>query len=404
MILNPKNIKKDFPIFKLHDDLVYLDNAATMQTPTQVVEAIKDYYTKYNANIHRGVHRLSILATEMVARSRRVVAEFINAEEDEVIFNSGATIGLNTIAFGLAKNITSKDNIVLTRMEHHANLVPWQQVAKMTGCEIRYIEITDSYHLDMESAYTLIDQNTKVVSMIHVSNVLGTVVPIKELIKLASEVGAYSVIDAAQSIPHMKIDVKELDCDFLVFSGHKIIGPTGVGVMYGKKHLLDAMEPFVYGGDMIKKVTYETSEWNEVPNKFEAGTPDIAGITGLAAALVYVKDIGRDNINKHEAQLREYAISKLEKIDGLKIIGPKHDGVSLISFTVKGIHSYDFGILLDQQNIAVRTGYHCAEPLMRLLDVEGTVRASFAFYNSNEDIDLLVDAIKKSVVLIDMYE
>ncbi len=393
MIFNPKKIRKEFPLYRHNKGLVYLDSAATSLTPTPVIEALTDYYKKYNANVHRGVYRMSILATEMYDRAHRVVAEFINAEHDEVVITSGATQSLNMLARGLEYMIGEGDAIVLTRLEHHANLVPWLELAKRTGASIRYIELTHDYQIDMQSAREVIDDAVKIVSVTHASNTLGTIVPVENICAMAREVGALSIIDAAQSVPHFHVDVKAIGCDFLVFSGHKVLGPTGAGVLYGTREQLQRLEPSMFGGAMISEVTYMDARWGAVPHRFEAGTPNISSAIGMAAGLEYVRELGRDNVWAHEKQLTEYALQALEKVPGLRIIGPRHNRVGVISFVIDGVHSFDAGTLLDQQGIAVRTGHHCTQPLLEMLGEETTIRISLYFYNSEQEIDKLVKGL-----------
>jgi cysteine desulfurase/selenocysteine lyase len=387
------DIKKHFPIFQNHPDLVYLDSASTTQTPQVVLDAMNSYYTNYRANIHRGVYKLSAEATEMYESARKVVAKFINAQFEEIIFTSGSTQGLNMLAGTLGSRLKSGDNVVLTRMEHHANLIPWQEASKRYGFEIRFIELTPGYEL---LAMNLpIDEHTKIVSVVHVSNTLGTVNPIENIIAQAKKVGAITIIDAAQSVAHMPIDVKKIDCDFLVFSGHKMYGPTGVGVVYGKRERLETLEPYMFGGDMIKQVTFEKATWHDIPWKFEAGTPNIAGAIGLAAAVQFIESIGFDKIQENERKLNLYALEELRKISGLEIIGPQENRVGVISFALNSIHSHDIATILDQNNVAVRAGHHCTMPLMQYLGLSGTTRASFGMYNTMEDVDRLMSGIKE---------
>lgn len=386
-------IKKDFSVFQ-NNNLVYLDNGATAQTPDSVVLAMNDFY-KNKANIHRGVYKLSDEATIKYENGRKIIAEFLGAGESEVFFTSGTTAGLNILANILTKNLKKGDNVVLTRLEHHANLIPWQQKAKEKGFELRFMELDENFEIDLNSAQKLIDKNTKAVSFAYISNVLGTIAPAKELIGLAKKVGAFSIVDGAQSVAYEKTDVKDLECDFFVFSGHKLYGPTGVGVVYGKKDLLEKLEPIFFGGSMIEKVDYDDATWNESPWKFEAGTPPIAEVIGLAEAVNYLQNSGLEKIFKYERDLREYALSRLREIDGLKIFGSKKKSAPIISFVMDGIHPHDIASILDAKNIAVRTGHHCAMPLMKYLGVAGTVRISFGLYNDKKEIDKLVVALKK---------
>ena len=395
-LLNLKNIRKEFPVLctKVHGkNLIYLDNAATTQKPNQVISSITDFYTRYNSNVHRGIHKLSELATRQFELAHKTVAKFINADFEEIVFTSGATESLNLLANSLGSKLNSTDEVVLTIMEHHSNLIPWQQMSKKIGFKLKFIGITSDGKLDMNQAKSLITKNTKIVSIVHVSNAIGTINPIKDLIDLAHNVGAVSIIDAAQSVPHMTINVKELNCDFLVFSGHKMLGPTGIGVLYGKKTLLENMQPFLYGGNMIREVKLESSTWADLPEKFEAGTPNISGAIGLATAINYLTRIGMDSIESYEEELLNYASEQLSAIKGITIYGPKDERSCVLSFNVEGIHPHDISTLLDREGIAVRGGHHCTMPLMKILGLNGTVRASFYFYNTFEEVDMLVKAI-----------
>lgn len=388
-----KNIKKEFPIFKKHKKLVYLDSAATTQTCQDSLSAMDFYYKEARANIHRGVYELSGKATKLYEDARDTVATFISANDTEIIFTSGVTHGLNMLAYTLCENLKPGDNVVLTRLEHHANLVPWLEMSKKYGFDIRYIELTNDLQIDTESSKKVIDSNTKIVSFAHISNSIGTIAPVKELISLAKKVGAYSIIDAAQSVAHTKINVKELDCDFLVFSGHKLYGPTGIGVLFGKNEHLVKMKPFFFGGNMIKEVSYESATYNNLPWKFEAGTPNISGAIGLAAAIRFVERVGFDAIEKYDQELVGYCLSKLDKIKKLKHIGPKSSG-PVVSFTIEGVHPHDIASILDKYSVAVRAGHHCTMPLMKYLGLNGTTRVSFGVYNEVEDIDRLVEGLQ----------
>ena len=395
-LLNLKEIRKEFPVLrtKVHEKkLIYLDNAATTQKPNQVISSITDFYTKYNSNVHRGIHKLSEMATLQFELARKTVSKFINADFEEIVFTSGTTESLNLLANSLGSELNSNDEVVLTIMEHHSNLIPWQQMSKKIGFKLKFIGITSDGKLDMNQAKSLITKNTKIVSVVHVSNAIGTINPIKEIIDLAHNAGAISIIDAAQSVPHMTIDVKKLDCDFLVFSGHKMLGPTGIGVLYGKRTLLENMQPFLYGGNMIREVKLETSTWADLPEKFEAGTPNISGVIGLAAAINYLTRIGMNSIESYEKELLNYASEQLSTIKGITIYGPKDERSCVLSFNVDGIHPHDISTLLDREGVAVRGGHHCTMPLMKVLDLTGTVRASFYFYNTFEEVDGLVKAI-----------
>lgn len=400
MTLDSEKIKKDFPILfqKVNDEkLVYLDNAATTQKPKQVLQAIKQYYTQDNANVHRGVHTLAERATASYERARQKVRQFIHAESvQEVLFTRGTTTGLNWIARGYAeKEVQADDEIVLSYMEHHSNIVPWQQLAKRVGATLRYIELTPDGELDMADAKQKITAKTKIVAIAHASNVLGVVNPIQGLAQLAHENGAIIVVDGAQSTPHMPVDVQALDVDFFAFSGHKLCAPTGIGVLYGKKALLQQMDPVEFGGEMIDFVYLQESTWSELPYKFEAGTPNIGGGIALGAAIDYLDEIGMANIHAYEAELVAYVLPKLQAIEGLKIYGPneasKRTGV--IAFNFEGIHPHDVATALDMEGVAVRAGHHCAQPLLKYLDTPATARASFYFYNTKEDADRLVAAL-----------
>jgi cysteine desulfurase/selenocysteine lyase len=391
-----QTIKTQFPLFKNHKKLVYLDSAASTQTPSVVLEAMNEFYTKYRANIHRGVYDLSAQATEKYEAARAQVATFINASSEEIVFTSGTTHGLNLLAESIGRTLKPGDNVVMSRMEHHANLIPWQQAAKRYGFQLRFIEI-ENYELGMkdEELARVIDKHTKVVSIVHVSNSLGTINPIEEIISEAKKVGALTIIDAAQSVAHMPIDVQKLGCDALVFSGHKMYGPTGVGVLYARKALLEHMKPYFFGGDMIRQVTYTDATWHDVPWKFEAGTPNIAGVIGLGAAIEFIESIGFDYIQKHEKEITDYALQKLQAIEGLTIVGPQNNRVGVISFTIEGVHPHDVATILNEDGVAVRAGHHCTMPLMKLLGIPGTTRASFGVYNTTDDVDRLVHALDK---------
>lgn len=389
--------KQDFPI--LNKGLIFLDSSSTTQKPQKVIEAVKAYYEQDNANIHRGIYRLAQKATILYEKAHEVVANFIGADFEEVIFTKGTTEGLNLLAYSLGRNLRAGDEIVLSEMEHHSNIVPWQQMAKEKGAVLKFIPITDDYRLDMDKAQEMITAKTKIVSVVHMSNVLGTINPVKELAEMAHKVGAVMIVDAAQSAPHMLVDVKELNCDFLVFSGHKMCAPTGIGVLYGKKESLEKMQPFLYGGDMIREVSFEQSTWNDLPWKFEAGTPNMAGAAGMMAAVEYLQEIGMKNIEAHGQELTEYALEKLSAVSGVTIIGPSapENRVPIISFTIEGLHPHDASERLDKENIAVRGGFHCAMPLFSKLGIDGSIRASFYLYNTAEDVDRLVEAVKKMV-------
>lgn len=394
--------RDDFPILQRviygKYPLVYLDNAATTQKPRQVVEAMTEEYYNVNANVHRGVHFLSQQATELHEASRETVRSFLNARStSEIIFTRGTTESINLVAscFGQAF-MKAGDEVIVSEMEHHSNIVSWQLMQERQGIRLRVVPITDDGRLVMDEYVKLFNERTRIVSITHVSNVLGTVNPVKDIVRIAHEHNVPVLIDGAQSSPHMKVDVQDLDCDFYAFSGHKIYGPTGIGVLYGKEEWLDRIPPYMGGGEMIKNVSFERTTFNALPYKFEAGTPDYVATTGLAKALDYVNAIGLDAIEAHERDLTAYAMQRLIEVDGMHIYGPgieEHDAV--ISFQVGNIHHLDMGTLLDRLGIAVRTGHHCAEPLMRRLGIEGTCRASFALYNTREEVDALVEGIRR---------
>ena len=401
--LNTEKIKQDFPIFnqKINDEtLVYLDNAATSQIPKFVEEKVRDFNEKERANVHRGVHALGLRATNQYESSRQKVANFIGANNaQEVIFTSGCTDSLNLVAASFGEqNIQAGDEILVSIMEHHSNLLPWQQLAKRKQAKLNFIEINSDGLLDIENLKSKISSKTKIVALTHVSNVLGTINPIKELTDLAHEKGAIVVVDGAQAVGHFPINVAELNVDFYAFSGHKMFAPTGIGVLYGKKDLLDKMQPYRLGGEMIANVTREGATWAEVPYKFEAGTPNIAGAIGLGAAIDYLQSLDFELIQKHEQELTSYALEKLKNVSGLTIYGPqKSNGrIGVISFNLKNIHPHDLATALDLNGIEVRAGHHCAQPLMASLDTESTVRASLSIYNTKDDIDKLVSSLHEA--------
>ena len=400
MYLNVDKIRKDFPILSQEvygKPLVYFDNAATTQKPTQVIRKIEEVYSTINANIHRGVHHLSQLATEAHENARKVVKEYINAgNTNEVVFTRGATESINLVASSFCRSQCKPgDEIILTAMEHHSNIVPWQLQKDITGIELKVVPINEKGEISLKDVEELISSKTKLISLTHISNVLGTINPVEEVIQLAHSYNIPVLIDAAQSVQHIGVDVQALDCDFLVFSSHKIYGPTGMGILYGKEDWLDKIPPYQGGGEMIAHVSFEKTTYNELPFKFEAGTPDYVGSVALAEALNYVSQLGLENIHQYEDSLLRYATERLMQIDGMQIVGTADNKSSLISFLVRDIHPYDMGMLLDRLGIAVRTGHHCAQPLMEALGIEGTLRASFAFYNTKEEIDVLAESIKK---------
>ena len=391
-------VRRDFPILTrtVHDcPLVFLDSAASSQRPKAVIDAMVAYEKTSHANIHRGVYVLSEEATVAYEEAHTRVANFIQADFEEVIFTKNTTESLNLVAYAWGLHtLQAGDEIVLTELEHHSNIVPWQQIARKTGAVVRYIKVTDRGTLDMDHAATLIGPHTKMVSVALVSNVLGTINPVEELGRMAHEQGALMCVDGAQSIPHMAIDVRALDCDFFAFSGHKMLGPTGIGGLYGKRHILERMEPFLFGGDMISEVTFEGASWNDLPWKFEAGTPPIAQGIGLGVAVEYLQQLGMDAIHAHEQQLVRYALEQMGQVHDLELYGPEaaaRGGV--VSFNLHGVHPHDMSSILDQQGVAIRGGHHCAMPLMRTLGVNGTCRASFYVYNTIDEINVLIEAI-----------
>ncbi|MAG47178.1 cysteine desulfurase [archaeon] len=399
--LNVEEIKKDFPIFnrKINSkDIIYLDNGATTQKPKQVINEIKKYYEEYNANIHRGIYKLSEESTLEYEKAHDVVGRFINAKENEIIFTKGTTESLNLLAYSLSLDLQEGDEILISKMEHHSNLVPWQQICKQKNLKLKYIEITEDGLLDLDDLKNKLNEKVKIVSIAHVSNVLGTISPIEEIEKIVHDNNSLLILDAAQSVPHMKVDVKKLNCDFLAFSGHKMLGPTGIGVLYGKKELLNRMKPFIYGGDMVREVTYSETRFNELPWKFEAGTPNIVGGIGLGKAIEYLEKIGIDNIENHEKELIKYAYNKLREIKDIEIYGPNENLRSgLISFNIKGIHGHDIATILDEENICVRASHHCAMPLHKMFNVLGSVRISFYLYNTKDDVDKLLLSLERAI-------
>lgn len=403
--LNIENIRKDFPLLDTQvygKELVYFDNAATTQKPVQVLAVLEDYYKKYNSNVHRGVHLLSQQATAAYEDARKKVAAFINAaSSDEVIFTKGTTDGINLVASSFGRKFLKEgDSILISAMEHHSNIVPWQMICEEKGASLKVIPMDENGVLKMELLPDLLDDKVKLVSVTYVSNSLGTINPVREIIKQAHAKNIPVLLDVAQAIQHMPVDVQELDVDFIALSGHKIYGPTGIGVLYGKEKWLNAMPPYQGGGDMIKTVTFEKTAYNVLPYKFEAGTPDMSGAIGLGAAIDYVTEIGIDAIAAAENELLAYGLQELAKIDGLRFIGNSAERASVISFLVGDIHPYDLGELLDKQGIAIRTGHHCTEPVMDFFHIAGTCRASFSFYNTKEEIDLLVAGIKRAVAIL----
>jgi cysteine desulfurase/selenocysteine lyase len=406
MSFSVAEVRKDFPIFErtIRDGkrLVYLDSGATSQKPWAVINAESDFYSRHNAAVHRGAHQLAEEATDAYEGARAIVAEFLGAQDNEIIFTKSATESINAVAYAMGNAepgnrfaLTASDSIVVTEMEHHANLIPWQQLAKRTGAQLNWFKVTQDSRLDLSNIDQLITANTKVVAITHQSNVLGTINPLDAIVKRAHEVGAVVVLDACQSVPHMSVNVVELDIDFLAFSGHKSVGPTGVGILWGKAELLRELPPFLTGGSMVTAVTMESATWAEAPQKFEAGVPNMAQAVGLGAALNYLSNIGMDAIAQHEKSLTGYALDKLLQIPGLRIVGPQDnvDRGAALSFTLKDIHPHDVGQYVDSQGIAVRTGHHCAWPLTKIMNVPATTRASFYLYNDEHDVDDLVEAL-----------
>ena len=406
MSFSVTDIRKDFPIFErtIRDGkrLVYLDSGATAQKPWAVINAESDFYSKHNAAVHRGAHQLAEEATDAYEGARAIVADFIGAAENEIIFTKSATESINLLAYAMGNAergnrfaLTSADSIVVTEMEHHANLIPWQQLAKRTGAKLSWFKVTEDSRLDLSNIDQIITSNTKVVAITHQSNVLGTINPLEAIVKRAHEVGAVVVLDACQSVPHMKVDVQELGVDFLAFSGHKAVGPTGVGVLWGKAQLLDELPPFLTGGSMVTSVTMTDATWAQVPQKFEAGVPNMAQAVGLGAAFNYLSAIGMDAIRQHEISLTDYALKKMLAIPGITIIGPQSNDSrgATIAFTIADIHPHDVGQYVDSQGVAVRTGHHCAWPLAKCMNVPATTRASFYLYNDERDVDALVEAV-----------
>jgi len=397
--LDVAKIRKDFPIFTrtIRDGkkLVYLDSGATSQKPQSVIDAEVNFYSKNNAAAHRGAHQLAEEATEAMESARQIVADFIGGDVDEIVFTKSATESLNLLAYSYTSLITKDDSIVVTEMEHHANLIPWQQLAERTGATLKWFEVDTDGRLDLSSIDTVITEDTKIVTLTHQSNVLGTINPLEAIVARAHEVGAVVILDACQSVPHMPINVADLNIDFLAFSGHKAVGPTGVGVLWGRSELLEMLPPFLFGGSMIETVTMTSATWAPAPRKFEAGVPNMAQIVGLGAAINYLSTIGMEKIYRHEVKLGAYLIERLSSIEGLRIVGPHHmeSRGGTVSFTFGDIHPHDLGQYLDAQGIAVRTGHHCAWPLTRKLGVAATTRASLYFYNDESDVDALIEGI-----------
>ena len=403
-MLDIQKIRADFPILSQKVNgkpLVYFDNGATSQKPQVVIDAISTYYSEINANIHRGVHSLSQLATDAYEASRNTIQNHLNAKHNyEIIFTSGTTFGINLVANGFASLLKSGDEVMVSALEHHSNIVPWQFLCERTGAKLVVIPMNEKGELILSEFDKLLSEKTKIVTVNHISNALGTVNPIEYIIKKAHGVGAAVLIDGAQATPHLRPDVQALDCDFYVFSGHKVCGPTGVGILYGKEEWLRKLPPYQGGGEMIAEVTFEKTTYADLPHKFEAGTPNIEGGIVLGTAIDYMNAIGFDNIAAYEHELLLYGTKRLQEIEGLKIFGTSENKASVISFNIEGIHPYDIGTIIDKLGIAVRTGHHCAQPIMNFFNIPGTIRASFAFYNTKEEIDIFVEAVKKAQMML----
>jgi cysteine desulfurase/selenocysteine lyase len=393
------SIREDFPILKSkinNHDLVYFDNAATTQKPQSVIDSISNYYEKYNSNIHRGVHSLAEKATNEFEKTRTKIKKFINAKSNtEIVFTRGTTEGINLISSSLGKyKFSEGDEIIISEMEHHSNIVPWQMLAKEKNLKLNTINVTDEGKIDLNDFKNIISSKTKLVSLVHISNTLGTVNPIKEIVEICNTNNIISVIDGAQASAHSVIDVQNINCDFYVLSAHKMYGPTGVGVVYGKEKLLEEMPPYMGGGEMIKEVKFSGTSYNDLPYKFEAGTPNIGDVIGFKEAINYIENLGKDQIIQYEDKLRDYAQKELNSIDGFRIIGNSENKIGIFSFTIENFHYYDLGLLLDAKGIAVRTGHHCTQPLMDKYNLDGTARVSLALYNTEEEVDFFVDSVK----------
>ena len=404
--MNTEQIKKDFPLLE-NKNITYLDSGATTQKPIQVIKAVEEFYQKYNANPHRGAYSLSVEATEQYENTRTKIAKFINAKHrEEIIFSKNATESLNLIAYSYGlDNLKKDDEVVISIMEHHSNLVPWQKMTKQTGSKLKYMYINENYEITDEEIESKITDKTKIVGITHVSNVLGTINNVKKIIKYAHKKGAVVIVDASQSIPHMKIDVQDLDADFLVFSGHKMLAPLGIGVLYGKREILNKMTPFLMGGDMIEYVYEQDTTFAPLPNKFEAGTQNVEGVIGLGAAIDYIENLGYDKIQEIEHEVISYARQELSKLDYLTLYTTPNEEnhSSVISFNIKGVHPHDVASILDSEGVCVRSGNHCAQPLMRFLGIDSTCRASFYIYNTKEDVDKLVKALDKAYNMFKNY-
>ena len=399
-----ERIREEFPILdqKINgEDLIYLDNAASTQKPKAVINAIKDYYENDHSNVHRGVHTLSVRATEAYENARVKVTEFLNSPNNhQIIFTKGTTDSINLIATSITNLINENDEILITAMEHHSNIVPWQELCKRTGAVLKIIPINENGEILIDDYKDMVSAKTKLISVVHLSNTLGTINPIEDIIKIAKSHDVITVIDGAQAAGHLPIDVQKLDCDFYLFSGHKIFGPTGIGVLYGKEEILNRIDPYQYGGEMILKVTFEETTYNSLPHKFEAGTPNIAGAVGIGASIDFINSLDRDLCHEYEMSLHDYALNQLEQIDGIRIIGKSSHKSAIISFVIDGMHPHDIGTIINQKGIAVRTGHHCTMPLMDFYEIPGTVRASFSIYNNHSEIDKLIDAIKLAIKML----
>lgn len=399
-----ERIREEFPILdqKINgEDLIYLDNAASTQKPKAVINAIKDYYENDHSNVHRGVHTLSVRATEAYENARGKVTEFLNSPNNhQIIFTKGTTDSINLIATSITSLINENDEILITAMEHHSNIVPWQELCKRTGAVLKIIPINENGEILIDDYKDMVSAKTKLISVVHLSNTLGTINPIEDIIKIAKSHDVITVIDGAQAAGHLPIDVQKLDCDFYLFSGHKIFGPTGIGVLYGKEEILNRIDPYQYGGEMILKVTFEETTYNSLPHKFEAGTPNIAGAVGIGASIDFINSLDRDLCHEYEMSLHDYALNQLEQIDGIRIIGKSSHKSAIISFVIDGMHPHDIGTIINQKGIAVRTGHHCTMPLMDFYEIPGTVRASFSIYNNHSEIDKLIDAIKLAIKML----
>ncbi len=407
-------LKEDFPLLQKRvngNQIIYLDNAATSQKPNKVIDSVSEYYKNNNANIHRGIYTLSEDSTKDYEDSKIVVAKFINAQPEEIIYTRNTTESINLVAYSLGFSeklnkmvLDGKNEIVLSELEHHSNMVPWQQLAQRLGMKVRYLPLNSEFLIDLDDAKDVITEKTAILAITHISNALGTIVPVNELVKLASSKGAFTIVDAAQSAPHKKIDVKDIDCDFLAFSSHKMVGPMGIGVLFGKKELLDLIPPFIFGGDMISNVTYNDAKWNSLPTKFEGGTPNVADAVGLVFAIEYLQEIGLENISNWEMKLAEYAVEQLSKIKGVKIFRAKNNFESdeinaggIVSFAIEGVHHHDIASYLNDFGICIRVGHHCAMPLMGKLGVSGTSRISFYLYNTHADVDAFIEHLKGAI-------